>query len=190
MSKILGSAYQINEDWSICPINKCGSSMLKLRLCVDQGRRPIEAGNDLPTKGGIFIVRHPLRRIESYWRDFVYRMGRMPHNHATSIKSTLKPSFEELVWKVLNTPDAQRDVHLCSYGRFTACAEEVLPVALENIAGSWPKDIELPFDPSKKDRESPKAETPLSDELKERFEDAFHADFLLWEEAIARIEDE
>ena len=189
MAKILNFAYELTPEWSLVAVAKCGSTMIDRNL---EGKYPkYGAKHELSTKGAIIIVRNPLDRLLSYYRDFVVRGGKLPTNHYVLMDGIgLRPSLDSLAKAIIRTPDDARDPHFCSYGRYTACAEIVRPVALESLSETWPKDVPMPFDPSKKVRTTEDKGERMSPEVQEAWEDAYQADFLLWEEAIAELEDE
>jgi hypothetical protein len=165
---------RLNDEYSLVLVNKCASTTFKNSLVGERFNSKAE----ITTPKAIMVIRNPLERICSFWR-----MKR---------RDKIGPLFGDIdsfVLDALRTPDEARDPHICSYQRYIAHAPHARLIALEKLSEQWPVDLPRPFGDRKENKTTDTGEKP-SPEVVEAFEEAYMADFLLWEEAVAEMEDE
>lgn len=165
---------RLNDEYSLVLVNKCASTTFKNSLVGER----FNSSAKITTPKAIIVIRNPLERICSFWR--MKRRDKI---------GPLFGSIDEFVLDTVRTPDEARDPHICSYQRYVAHAPNARLIALEKLSEQWPVDVPRPFGDRKENKTQDTGEKP-SPEVQEAFAEAYLADFLLWEEAVAEMEDE
>ena len=180
----IGGQILINEDWTIALVHKCGSTGLKAGFSRI-GCEFITPDEPQLAPNAIVVVRNPLERVISWWRNQVRDRGRVDnvHREILGLRDD-QLALDDTIRAILAVPDDRRDSHYRSYGAYLAPLKNVRLVALEKLTETWPRGVPY-VGPGGRDinRTEDRGERP-SDEVVEAFEDAYHADYLIWEEAI------
>jgi hypothetical protein len=110
----------------------------------------------------------------------------IPHQE---ILNTDSQDLDTILRAIIACPETERDVHYAPYAQIVAEATVRTYVPLEKLSERWPAWAPELILPEKVYNSTKHAEWP-SPEVEEALEDAYMADFLLWEESIAEKEDE
>lgn len=175
----IGGQVPYNEDWTVGIVYKCASTSLK-----EGGRR---AGYGflppkLPqaSKNAIIVIRDPLERVVSWWRNQVRDRGRVSNVHTPNLgKST---ELDDIVMAIIRTPDKLRDPHYRSYEAYIECFENVHLVALEKLSETWPRGVPR-YMKSSANVTTRKGEWP-SPEVEEAFKHEYRRDYRIWRDAL------
>ncbi len=180
---------RLNDQYSLVLVHKCAST--SFTLGAQRQFLPFQ-GPDKPisTPETIMVIRHPLKRVISWWRNQVRGKKRLSDVHHGILGGDKHDAeLDSVLERIIRTPDELRDPHFCTYGRYLEFTPNARLVALEKLSEQWPSGVPFPMTPHKKNVTEGEVEEPSS-EVAAAFEEAYLADFLRWEETIAEMDDE
>ncbi len=121
---VLPSALRANASVALCLLPKAASSRIKRFVFAALARRGLSTGPDwnecphrqrlppviAPPTTAYLIVRHPLMRLASSWREIV-RRG-FGHRLPRAVARQSNVTFERALRAIMATPAMQLDIHL------------------------------------------------------------------------------
>lgn len=177
----IGGQIRINQDWGIVVVYKCASSSLK------QGYRAAlypftPPGAPQMAKNAIVVVRNPLKRVISWYRNQVRDKQFISENHRERLGlDREEKDINTVIQAVIDCPDELRDPHYRSYEAYLEGLENVRLVALERLSDTWPHPVPLHIKAGVNKTHGDYEE--VSPEVEKAFEREFAEDFRIWRRA-------
>jgi len=185
MPEYINNRLQVTPDFGIQLVPKCGTSSLKKAFGKRDARDTKFIYHSGPLRGRkLAVIRQPIERLLSWWRQQVRNAGRVSEQHCRYLKvNQHNLDLNHIMRAIIACP--RKEVHYAHYHDIID-VEDTHIITLERLHEQWPDwapELNLPEPVNTTEK---KPGEGLEREVREALEEHYLADVLLWEEALER----